>query len=99
MLLQAAHYNPMSGHLERDKTLNCLTASFYWPGIHSDVHRWCVACRECQLVNPPASPKAPLRLLPLIEVPFERTGMERVGPLTRITRGHRFVFVQVDYAT
>ncbi len=32
--------------------------SFFWPGIHENVRRWCAACRECQLVNPPASPKA-----------------------------------------
>ncbi len=57
------------------------------------------ACRECQLVNPPASPKAPLRPLPLMQVPFERIGMDLIGPLERSARGHRFALVLVDYAT
>ncbi len=61
MLFQAAHCNPMAGHLGQAATLNRLMARFFWPGIHENVRRWCAACRECQLVNPPASPKAPLR--------------------------------------
>ncbi len=59
MLFQAAHYNPMAGHLGQTATLNRLMTRFFWPGIHENVRRWCAACRECQLVNPPASPKAP----------------------------------------
>ncbi|XP_051500808.1 uncharacterized protein LOC127409893 [Myxocyprinus asiaticus] len=99
MVFQAAHYNPMAGHLGERKTLNHLIARFYWPGIGGDVRRWCAACRECQLVNPLATPKAPLRPLPLIKVPFGRIGMDLVGPLERSARGHRFVLVLVDYAT
>ncbi len=43
--------------------------------------------------------KAPLRPLPLMEVPFERIGMDLIGPLERSARGHRFALVLVDYAT
>ncbi len=89
MLFQAAHCNPMAGHLGQATTLNRLMARFFWPGIHENVRRWCAACRECQLVNPPASPKAPLRPLPLMQVPFERIGMDLIGPLERSARGHR----------
>ncbi len=99
MLFQAAHCNPMAGHLGQAATLNRLMAHFFWPGIHENVRRWCAACRECQLVNPPASPKAPLRPLPLMQVPFERIGMDLIGPLERSARGHRFALVLVDYAT
>ncbi len=99
MLFQAAHCNPMAGHLGQAATLNRLMARFFWPGIHENVRQWCAACRECQLVNPPASPKAPLRPLPLMQVPFERIGMDLIGPLERSARGHRFALVLVDYAT
>ncbi len=54
MLFQAAHCNPMAGHLGQAATLNRLMARFFWSGIHENVRRWCAACRECQLVNPPA---------------------------------------------
>ncbi len=99
MLFQAAHCSPMAGHLGEAKTRKRLMARFFWPGIHENVRRWCAACGECQLVNPPATPKAPLRPLPLVEVPFERIGMDLIGPLERSARGHRFALVLVDYAT
>ncbi len=50
MLFQAAHCNPMAGHLGQATTLNRLMARFFWPGIHENVRRWCAACRECQLI-------------------------------------------------
>ncbi|XP_057214591.1 uncharacterized protein LOC130569165 [Triplophysa rosa] len=99
MLFQAAHCNPMAGHLGQAATLNRLTTRFFWPGIHENVRRWCASCPECQLVNPPATPKAPLCPLPLMQVPFERIGMDLIGPLERSARGHRFALVIVDYAT
>ncbi len=98
MIFQAAHCTPMAGHLGEAKTRERIMARFFWPGIHENVRRWCAACRECQLVNPPATAKAPLRPLPLMEVPFERIGMDLIGPLKRSARGHRFALVLVDYA-
>ncbi len=76
MLFQAAHCNPMAGHLGQAATLNRLMPRFLWPGIHENVLRWCAACRECQLVNPPASPKAPTSANagPV----FERIGMDLI---------------------
>ncbi len=99
ILFQAVHCTPMAGHLGEAKTRECLMARFFWPGIHENVRRWCAACRECQLVNPPATAKAPLHPLPLMEVPFESIGMDLIGPLERYARGYRFALVLVDYAT
>ncbi len=62
MLFQAAHCTPMAGHLGEAKTRERLMARFFWPGLHENVRRWCAACRECQLVNPPATAKAPLSI-------------------------------------
>ena len=99
IIFQAAHYNPMAGHLGYEKTLNRIMARFYWPGIRAEVRRWCASCPECQLVNPLAVPRAPLRPLPLVEAPFDRVGMDIIGPLERSSQGYRFVLVLIDYAT
>ncbi len=80
----------MAGHLGQAATLNRPMTWFFWPVIHENVRRWCAACRECQLVNPLASPKALLHPLLLVQVPFERIGMELIGPLERSARRHRF---------
>lgn len=39
ILFQVAHSNPMTRHLSQVATLICLTARFFWPGIHRDVNR------------------------------------------------------------
>ncbi len=81
MLFQAAHCNPMAGHL--GQVIEPFNGPFFLAGHSRECYWWCAACRECQLVNPPASPKAPLRPLPLMQVPFERIGMNLIGPLER----------------
>ena len=47
------------------------------------------------IVNQPAIPRAPLCPLPLIEVPFERIGMDLIEPFHRSARRYRFVLVLV----
>lgn len=96
MIFQAAHSNPMAGHMGCEKTLKRIMAQFYWPGIWADVRRRCSLCPECQLVSHPAIPKVPLRPLPLMEVPFDHIGMDLIGPFNRSTRGYSFVLVLVD---
>lgn len=51
------------------------------------------------LNNLEANPRAPLHPLLLMEVPFDRVGMDLIGPLECSTRGYRFVLVLVDYTT
>uniref|UniRef100_A0AAQ4RLE8 Gypsy retrotransposon integrase-like protein 1 n=1 Tax=Gasterosteus aculeatus aculeatus TaxID=481459 RepID=A0AAQ4RLE8_GASAC len=99
MIFQAAHYNPMAGHMGYKKMLNRIMTRLYWPGIRGDVRRWCTSCPVCLLVNAPAIPRALLRPLPLVEVPFERIGMDLIGPFHRSARGYPFVLVLMDSAT
>ena len=84
---------PYSWSLGCDETRDQLMARFYWPGIHPDVCQWCASCR----VNPTATPRAQLRPLTLIATPFERIGMDLIGPLDSSAQRYRFALVIVDY--
>ena len=88
----------MVGHMGGDKTLDRIMARFYWPSIQGYVPRWCASCPECQLVNQMAIPRAPFRPLPLMEVPFEQTGMDH-WVISLVHTGIFFVLVLMDYAT
>ena len=37
--------------------------------------------------------------MPIIEIPFDRMALDKVGPLPKTSRGHRYILVLVDYAT
>ncbi|KAL0177337.1 hypothetical protein M9458_026231, partial [Cirrhinus mrigala] len=76
-----------------------------WPprsGEHRPAHpgplplTWSRRRGKTVLPSPPPSPLIPL---PIIDVPFERIGMDLVGPLPKSARGHEHILVVVDYAT
>ena len=43
-ILSIAHESPMSGHLGINKTYHKLINHFYWPGLKSDVSKYCKTC-------------------------------------------------------
>nr|XP_015210947.1 PREDICTED: uncharacterized protein LOC107078390 [Lepisosteus oculatus] len=97
-LLNLAHSHLMGGHLGVKKTSERLLSRFFWPGIYKAVEKYCRECPECQK-SAPQPYRNPLIPLPIIETPFERIGMDLVGPLIRTTKGHQYILVIVDYAT
>ncbi|KAI2645879.1 Retrovirus-related Pol polyprotein from transposon 17.6 [Labeo rohita] len=98
-ILELAHSHPMAGHLRADNTTQRIRDRFHWPGLDAEVKRFCQACPTCQVTSPRTPPPSPLIPLPIIEVPFERIGMDIVGPLPKSGCGHEHILVIVDYAT
>ncbi len=98
-VLELAHSHPMAGHLGPANTAQRIRDRFHWPGLDAEVKRFCQACPTCQVTSPRKPPPSPLIPLPIIEVPFERIGMDLVGALPKSARGHEHILVIVDYAT
>ncbi|KAJ8023314.1 hypothetical protein HOLleu_35700 [Holothuria leucospilota] len=101
IVLRLAHGSPMAGHMKTKKTLDRVLTSFYWPGVHWDVNRYCMSCDVCQNTIPKGLvQKVPLGTMPLMDTPFKRVAVDIVGPLQPITdRGNRYILTIVDYAT
>ncbi len=98
-LLELAHSHPMAGHLGPANTTQRIRDWFHWPGMDAEVKRFCQACPTCQVTSPKKPPPSPLIPLPIIEVPFERIGIDLVGSLPKSALGHEHILVIVDYAT
>ncbi|KAG1948853.1 hypothetical protein F2P79_012397 [Pimephales promelas] len=98
-ILELAHSHPMAGHLGAPNTTQRIRDRFLWPGLEAKVKRFCQACPTCQVTSSRTPPPSPLIPLLIIEVPFERIGMDIVGPLPKSARGHEHILVIVDYAT
>ncbi|KAL1276794.1 hypothetical protein QQF64_036417 [Cirrhinus molitorella] len=98
-VMELAHSHPMAGHLGAQNTIQRIRDRFHWPGLDAEVRRFCQACPTCQRTSPQTPPPSPLIPLPIIEVPFQRIGMDLVGPLPKSARGHEHILVVVDYAT
>ena len=96
MLLEA-HGGATSGHFGVDRTLQRLRATYYWPGMTTDVNVYCRACTVCaQAKDPPRKQKAPLGTV-RAGFPFEITAVDIMGPFPRSTKGNLYILVLADY--
>ncbi len=93
MVLHLSHSIPWAGHLGKNKTAARIKKYFFWPGLNVDVAQFCKSCPVCQKVSLRRPLRAPLQPLPIIGNPFERLGMDVVGPVERSCSGNRFMLV------
>ncbi|KAL4008578.1 hypothetical protein ACER0C_002430 [Sarotherodon galilaeus] len=98
-VMDLGHSIPWAGHMAFYKTLNRISSHFVWPGMYVEVSEFCRSCEKCPLTSGKGLAQAQLQALPIIETPFERLGMDIVGPLERSSTGHRYILVICDYAT
>ncbi|KAJ8246605.1 hypothetical protein GJAV_G00253360, partial [Gymnothorax javanicus] len=98
-ILTLGHSVPWAGHLGKHKTTARIRQHFHWPGLRRDVAQFCRSCPQCQMTSARIPSRAPLQPLPIIGTPFERLGMDIVGPVERSKAGNRYMLVITDYAT
>ncbi|XP_034565104.1 uncharacterized protein LOC117830889 isoform X1 [Notolabrus celidotus] len=98
-ILGLGHSVPWAGHLGKHKTTARIKHHFHWPGLRRDVAQFCKSCPQCQITSAKIPSRAPLQPLPIIGTPFERLGMDIVGPVERSKAGNRYMLVITDYAT
>lgn len=100
MVLNLAH-DHIGGHLGVKKTIDKVTRYFYWPGIHSDISKYCQTCHICQIAGKPNQviPPAPLHPIPAVTEPFSHVLIDCVGPLPKTSKGHQFLLTLMCRST
>ena len=100
-VITLGHDSIMSGHLGIARTCERIRTNFYWPGLQSDVARFCKSCDVCQRCVPKGRVgKAPLQKMPIIGTAFQRISMDLIGPVSPPSeRGNRYILTVIDYAT
>ncbi|XP_027858578.1 uncharacterized protein LOC114135468 [Xiphophorus couchianus] len=92
-ILRLARDSPLAGHLGIKETYDRILRHVFWPGLKSDVVRYCNSCHFCQVSGKPNQivPPAPLYPIPAISEPFERVLVDCVGLLPRTKAGNKFL--------
>lgn len=99
IIFKELHSNHTAGHLGREKTLLSIRRRFYWPGMSSDIRRWCKQCSACAKSKPgPGLGKAPLTQF-VVGAPLDVIALDIVGPLKETGNQNSFILVLGDYFT
>eukprot|EP00253_Pinus_taeda_P031587 PITA_31587 len=99
-ILLTCHDGPCGGHFAAKRTaFKILQAGYYWPTLHQDVRRYVSQCDQCQQMGKPTQ-KDEMPLQPQVTLePFEKWGMDFVGPINPSSRQRSYIIVCTDYLT
>ncbi|MCO5552704.1 hypothetical protein L7F22_006221 [Adiantum nelumboides] len=98
-ILMSCHDGVCGGHFAQEITnRKILQAGFVWPSLHRDVQHWCRACKACQQAGDRKlfyGPRFPI----FAYGPFEKWGIDAIGPLPRTSIGKQYVLTATNYMT
>ncbi|MCO5561636.1 hypothetical protein L7F22_015257 [Adiantum nelumboides] len=98
-ILEGLHEEACGGHFAQELTAKKILLSGYvWPSLHIDVQHWCKSCHNCQVNGNKHLLHGPRQLV-LANGPFEKWGIDAMGPLPRTKNGKLYIFVAIDYMT
>lgn len=99
-ILHTCYDEPCGEHFVAKRTsMKVLTTGYYWPTLHKDVVAYTRKCDRCQCMRRPTkSDEMPL-YPQIIVIPFDKWGMDFVGPIDPPSNGKSYILVCTDYVT
>ncbi|CAG8611019.1 11566_t:CDS:2 [Cetraspora pellucida] len=96
-VLHTMHSDPLAGHFGKTATYQRVMVRYFWPQMGNDVKRYVESCDSCQRRGRPKTqePLHPIR----IGQPFDRMGIDIVGPLPVTPGGKKYIVVATEYLT
>ncbi|UYV66609.1 K02A2.6-like [Cordylochernes scorpioides] len=99
-ILKEHHNHMICGHLGVTRTMHRLKDKYFWPSMLKDVVEYVRTCHLCQ--SRKGSNQLPAGLLhpiPAANYPFERVGIDILGPLSSTKNRKKWMIVLTDYYT
>ena len=102
VVMQSLHEEMAGGHFSAPATVRkIMDSGYWWPTLNKDVRNFVQGCDPCQRTGKPAlSRNHPLiPILPL--APFEKWGLDFIGPISPVTRRgrKRYIILATEYVT
>ncbi|MCO5610272.1 hypothetical protein L7F22_064508 [Adiantum nelumboides] len=98
-ILMSCHDGVCGGHFAQEITSRkILQAGFVCRSLHRDVQHWCKVCKACQQAGDRKLSYGP-RFPIFAYGPFEKWGIDAIGPLPRTSTGKQYILTATDYMT
>eukprot|EP00253_Pinus_taeda_P031454 PITA_31454 len=99
-ILLTCHDGPCGGHFAAKRTtFKVLQAGYYWPILHQDVKKYISQCDWCKRMRKP-TPRDEMPLQPQVTLePFDKWGMDFIGPINPPSKQREYIIVCTDYLT
>jgi hypothetical protein len=98
-ILDSCHGDKWAAHLGLTRTINWITERYYWPRMVHHVMIYVKACTLCQTRKCPRRTTRINGSLFGLERPFQKVGIDVLGPFPVTTGGYVKIIVAVAYLT
>ncbi|UYV74185.1 hypothetical protein LAZ67_11002341, partial [Cordylochernes scorpioides] len=99
-IMKEYHNHMSNGHLGVARTMYRLKSKYFWPSMLKDVSEFVKTCHLCQSRKGSNQlPSGLLQPIPPANFPFERIGIDFVGPLPSTKNRKKWIIVLTDYYT
>lgn len=98
-VLLACHDDVTAGHLGVTRTVDKIRKRYFWPSMTRQIIHYVRTCVECQMKKRPVG--KPVGMLQTIrsQQPFEKVGIDLIGPFPLSRLKNKHIIVAVDYFT
>ncbi|UYV77704.1 hypothetical protein LAZ67_15001993 [Cordylochernes scorpioides] len=99
-IMKEYHNHMSNGHLGVARTMYRIKSKYFWPSMLKDVSEFVKTCHLCQSRKCSNQlPSGLLQPIPPANFPFERIGIDFVGPLPSTKNRKKWIIVLTDYYT
>ncbi|UYV71437.1 hypothetical protein LAZ67_8003186, partial [Cordylochernes scorpioides] len=99
-IMKEYHNHMSNGHLGVARTMYRIKSKYFWPSMLKDVSEFVKTCHLCQSRKGSNQlPSGLLQPIPPANFPFERIGIDFVGPLPSTKNRKKWIIVLTDYYT
>eukprot|EP00731_Ephydatia_muelleri_P010665 Em0005g1251a len=97
-ILESCHAGVAGSHLGRDKTIDKISARFFWKNMYEDIKKYVKECDVCQRMNPKfVKSNAKLHPVPVRAQLWHKVGIDLIGPLPETKKGNKYIVTLLDY--
>ena len=92
-------YHNCGGHYGINRTYKRISLHYYWPNMFTDIKNYIHQCDGCQRVKIDRKKSFGFYSIFKTNYPWERVGLDFVGPLPKSKSGHAYILFCCDYLT